>query len=215
MGEATPLLNVPGLEKWRQRLNSEISIIEREREELEARAGIDTKRLRERDSGFLRKEVRRRYFAIAEFDLREKLMRLERKEHQAHLLFWDTCIEDVEQALAVQQRALDRPPWLGAAFSAGLCVAAGAVFWRLVGAIGGAVVGFFVGQWVVSWATANAKEKAADFQREVEADRAERKATAADEVFGVGECAMGEPDFNSPVRPEFDRRVRAAAGGAG
>jgi len=63
---------------------------------------------------------------------------------------------------------------------------------------------------VISRARASARAEIENAQRELDAERAEREEVAAHENFSAVEAAMGEPDFGSPERPDFDSIATAA-----
>jgi hypothetical protein len=202
-----PLLRVDGdrLEKLRKRLRAETDAIDREREEAERRAGLDTKRLREEFGSFSRVQIRREYFAVTDSGLRDELIDLDRREHDALVRFWDICIADAERALAKEKYRAERPPWTLAAFCAGLCVAIGYAAASLPGANGAAVVGFFMGQGVISRAQPHARTEIEAAQRELDAERAERHEVAVAEIFSLIESMTNEPDPGTPERADFDR----------
>jgi hypothetical protein len=132
--------------------------------DLEARAGI-AKKVEDSKSGSLfmdfdakpdvyfrekensaRRKVRDLYFEIEDPTVRTELIRKSRECYRARLAHHRQNTSAAQRELATaHQRAASQAPWIMAAVIAGACVAFGAHWFALYGAIGGALVGFFIG----------------------------------------------------------------------
>lgn len=160
----------------------------------------------------LRGKARDLYFAVADTELRRKLIHARRQETQAFRDLQRAGVQDATKELASARRGIDSKPWIVAAVVATTCVVVGAIYFDGTGALAGAVGGFFIGQAVA----ASARREQASAIAIAESDLADAEETLRDGMltpdwFSEAEEQSGERD------PSFDdesvayNRARAEA----
>ena len=186
------LLLYPGAKNRRAWLCAETDAIQREREELERQAGIDTKTYREGERSYrYRSRIRTLYFDIAHEDIRRQLIILERKESATYRQFWELVIKDGERAFAEATDSEGNPSlWVKVAILAALLVAAGNSAMGLPGAIGGAVAGLFVGQGIISYVKVASRHRMEEIRWDLDEIRAEEGNSDYD-ILNEGEEITG------------------------
>jgi hypothetical protein len=147
-----------------------------------------------------RRGMRKLYFAVGDLALRKELIAKLRECGRALKATRQTDINTARQKLATAQRRARSLPWIGAGTLAVLCVAAGAYFFQVYGAIGGALMGFFLGQGNIASHRNSTAEEVRTSQEELdELLKTERENEATPEWFNASEERTGARD------EDFDR----------
>jgi hypothetical protein len=144
---------------------------------------------------YARRKVRSLYFDVGEASLRKELIAKRRECDLAYTALVGRQLAQTQNGLAKAQQRMHSLPWLGAGCVAAACVAIGAQFFHLYGAIGGALLGFFVGQGML----ASARTERAEAVRLAETDLDEELDTVREDElrpdwFNASEERTGEPD---------------------
>jgi len=176
--------------------HAEVLTLWNERRRLERRAGIPEQGKHPYGrSDKARLEVRERYFAVPDVALRKKLIRAERACSRAWPATMHALLEEARRKLAKAQRRANAPlPWLQAGLWAAACVAIGASFFQLYGAIAGALVGFFLGQGVIAGARTSRPEAVRIAQENVDSRQESEEIGWGPEYFSESEEETGQPD---------------------
>jgi hypothetical protein len=147
-----------------------------------------------------RRGIRRLYFGIEDLGLRKELIAKHRECDRALEIKWQSDIQAARQKLAIAQRRATSLPWLGAGSLAVLCVAIGAYFFQVYGAIGGALMGFFLGHGNIASHRHTRAEEVRTAQAELDEQlETDRKNAATPDWFNRSEERSGERD------EDFDR----------
>lgn len=100
---------------------------------------------------YARRKLRQLYFEeVSDVELRKAMIAKRRECDSAYEAFLKSNLHRMKVELAKAQHRSQRLPWFLAGLAAAFCVAIGASFFQLYGAIGGALVGFFVGQGMIA-----------------------------------------------------------------
>ena len=156
-----------------------------------------------------RTKVRKIYFALVDVKLRRELIHARR---QLHLAYEDLNHENLrasQENLERVKRGAEWVPWMFAAIMAIICVALGAKYFGLYGAIAGAVGGFFAGQGIA----ASKRREQADEIRDAESEVAQardgiREHQLTPHWFAATEEESGEPDLHFDEQSVIANRAR-------
>jgi len=141
-----------------------------------------------------RRRVRDLYFGVQDVALRKALISKYRECDRLHAQLLSAQLKREYLALEKAKRHLGRLPWAMPAIYAVICVAVGAYFFQLYGAIAGGLVGFFLGQATVAQGRSRATEALRQAQESYD-----------EEVKGQSEVALRPDWFNTTEEHTGDR----------
>lgn len=96
------------------------------------------------------KDVRKRFFGVADHQFRKALMAKYREVMEEHRQRYPASIADTKARIAEARKKARKAPWGIPAAIAGLAVLLAYYLWRFPGALGAVTVALFLGQWYVS-----------------------------------------------------------------
>lgn len=165
---------------------------------------------------YARHKVRRLYFEeVADVELRKAMIAKRRECDSAHDVFVKTELHNARRELNKAKQRSQRLPWLYAGFAAAACVAVGAWFFQLYGAIAGALVGFFAGQGVIASARRERDEAVRSAQSEVDSTlQVMRENKLSPDWFNRSEQSTGERDKEFDYESVIANRAEAIRSGA-
>jgi hypothetical protein len=144
---------------------------------------------------YARRKTRDLYFGVQDEPLRKQLIAKRRECDRFHEATLHGQVKRAHQALAKARQRATSLPWLWAGCIAAFCVALGAWYFQLYGAIAGALVGFFAGQGLI----ASARNERAEKLRTAQADLDEEQKTVREvglqpDWFNANEERTGKRD---------------------
>jgi hypothetical protein len=142
-----------------------------------------------------RRRIRNLYFKLEDSGLRKEMIRKQLAIDAAAGEYWKNKVIAERENLAAAQRRASSLSWTWAGCFAALCVAVGAYFFKLYGAIAGALMGFFFAQGMLESqrnAHAEAVRAAQESLDELLESVAEGDANPA--LFNASEGRTGERD---------------------
>jgi hypothetical protein len=158
-----------------------------------------------------RRRVRKLYFSLEDAGVRKDLIRKRRECDRAAESYWQSQVAEARQKVEAAQREANSLPWTQAGGVAVLCVAVGAYFFHIYGAIAGGLMGFFLAQGML----AHERSFRGDAERTARAELEEmlkttRENEATPDWFNASEERSGERDENFDRESVFNPRQRGA-----
>jgi hypothetical protein len=161
---------------------------------------------------YARRKIRNLYFGVGDASLRKELIAKYRECDLAYTALVGRQVGQAQNGLAKARQRVHSLPWLKAGCVAAACVAIGAQFFQMYGAISGALLGFFVGQGMV----ASARTERAERVRLAEAELDEELETAREDNlcpdwFNGSEERTGERDELFDLESVITNRASGSA----
>jgi hypothetical protein len=153
-----------------------------------------------------RKRVRKLYFSLEDAGIRKR-----RECDRAAESYWQSQVTEARQKVEAAQREANSLPWTQVGGLAVLCVAVGAYFFHIYGAIAGGLMGFFLAQGML----AHERSFRGDAERTARAELEEmlkttRENEATPDWFNASEERTGEIDEAFDRESVFSPRQRGA-----
>jgi hypothetical protein len=161
---------------------------------------------------YARARVRDLYFGVGDLELRKQLIHVNREWRKAYGDMNRKDLAEARKELVNANRGVEWFPWISAAIVAATCVALGAKYFGLYGAIAGALAGFFIGHGVVA---SKKKEQAGEIARAAanvrEAEESLREHEVTPDWFNDSEERTGERDARFDDESVTANRARESA----
>jgi hypothetical protein len=154
-----------------------------------------------------RRKIRQLYFGLLDVAVRKELIAKRRQCDSVEAAYWQREVATARQNLEDKERRVHSLPWGWAGSLAVLCVAIGAYFFQIYGAIGGALMGFFLAQGFLAQQRNTGAVSVRAAQEELdEALKTERENEATLAYFNAGEERTGEMDEEFDLKSIYDPR---------